>query len=254
MKPNFITIRSKRIHYYEVGKPSRDPTILFLHGWALCGKAFEKSLIQLGEKYHVIAPDLPGFGQSESLDSYGSYADYEAIVLEFLDLLEIPSVHLVGQSMGGGIALHLASSQPDRVHRIVLANSAAVPMPGVFKIVGNRGWELLNQAMKSGFRQENWDLLSSFGRNFNQRLWDMAHTVHLPAKEDLRPKLLDVYHPTLLLWAENDTMIPEQSALEMESKLKDCKLVKIPDGYHEWSLINPDLFARHVFEHLASAD
>lgn len=250
MKPNFATIKGRRVHYYEVGRPTHDPSILFLHGWALCGKAFEKSLMELGNRYHVIAPDLPGFGQSESLDAYGTYKDYEGIILEFMDKLGLSKVNLIGQSMGGGIALSLASSQPNRVHRIVLANSAAVPMPGVFKIAGNRGWELLNQTLYSGFRRENWDLFASFSRNFNKRLWDMLHTIHLPVREDLRPKLSAIQHPTLLLWAKNDTMIPKESATDMQTTLGNCRLVEIEDGYHEWSLLNPDLFSRHVFEHL----
>lgn len=245
-----IQVLGKNVSYLETAKKHELPSLLFLHGWALTGDAFKHTIDNLSEHYHVVAPDMPGFGTSEALDGYKQYLPYADFFAAFLKKLKLDSVNLVGQSMGGGVSFALAAHYPRLVNRIVVANSSAVPMPSIFKILFWRTPELIQQAFNSRMRAENFHLMRSFAINFSKRMPDILHTLHVPTKVDLRPILSQVQAPTLIIWGKNDIMIPEYAIEEMEKHLPNSTRLTVENGYHEWSLIYPEEFSRHVHGHL----
>ena len=121
-----------RTNYLEDGKAS-DPTVVLVHGsgpgvtsyanWRLVIPA-------LAEHFHVIAPDMVGFGYSDRPEGvqYGldTWADQ---TVGLMDTLGIEKAHLVGNSFGGGIGLRIATKHPDRVDKLVLMGSMGVHFP-----------------------------------------------------------------------------------------------------------------------------
>ena len=119
-------------NYLEDGKDS-DPTVLLVHGsgpgvtsyanWRLVIPA-------LAENFHVVAPDMVGFGYSDRPEGvqYGldTWADQ---TVGLMDTLGIEKAHLVGNSFGGAIALRIATQHADRVDKLVLMGSMGVPFP-----------------------------------------------------------------------------------------------------------------------------
>ena len=117
---------SLNLSYTEAGK-GKETTIL-LHGLGGTKEHWQRNLQGLGQQYRVLAPDLPGYGESklsavpgENLLHYFSKA-----VLALMDSLSIDKAHIVGHSMGGQLALLLALEHPQRVNRLILVAPAGI--------------------------------------------------------------------------------------------------------------------------------
>jgi pimeloyl-ACP methyl ester carboxylesterase len=117
-----IVVAGERVRIVESGQPGNFPVVL-LHGWGASAYNFRGILGSLGRVgYHAIAPDLRGHGWSETQFPQGAWSA-EAMagwVKELLDLLGVQRCVLVGQSIGGAVALDAAAMMPSRVVAVVL--------------------------------------------------------------------------------------------------------------------------------------
>jgi pimeloyl-ACP methyl ester carboxylesterase len=113
-----IRISKAQISTLEAG---RGPVVVALHGLGGTKGSFLPTVAALGDRYRVIAPDLPGFGDSGKPLGASYDARYFAeAVIELLDELDISRAHLIGNSLGGRIALEVGMSHPERVGRLAL--------------------------------------------------------------------------------------------------------------------------------------
>jgi 2-hydroxymuconate-semialdehyde hydrolase len=121
--------------FYNCSGEGHAETILFLHGSGPGVTAlsnWQLALPDLGEQYYCLAPDLVGFGASEHPQNPPTgmrnwmrlWVDQ---CLAFLDALKLDKVHVVGNSMGGAIALHLLMEAPERFNRVVLMGPIGAP-------------------------------------------------------------------------------------------------------------------------------
>jgi pimeloyl-ACP methyl ester carboxylesterase len=116
-------ITGVRLRYAEQGDPSGQPIIL-LHGLTDSWFSFSRVLPALAANYHIYALDLRGHGDSDRPAQGYKMSDFAADVVAFMDMLELPSVTLVGHSMGSFIAQQVALAAPRRVARLALLGSA----------------------------------------------------------------------------------------------------------------------------------
>lgn len=145
-----IEVRGRSTNVLDVGS---GPPVMLLHGSGPGVSAWANWRLQIPElarKHRVIAFDQPGFGFTERRpgETY-DVADWTAHVLGVLDTLGLDRVSLVGNSMGGGIALHVAAEHPERVNRLVLMGSVGVPFPITDGLDAVWGFELSLDAMRS---------------------------------------------------------------------------------------------------------
>ena len=126
----FIDAGGYRTHYHEAG--SGEP-LLFIHGSGPGVTAWANWRFALGafaDRFHVLAPDVLGFGYSDRPDgiAYGKdvWVDH---MIAFLDAKHITRAHIVGNSMGGAVAIALAAKRPDLVDRLVLMGSCGIAFP-----------------------------------------------------------------------------------------------------------------------------
>ena len=132
----YVQAGNIRIHYNEAGT---GPVIIMLHGGgpgATGWSNFQRNIGPLSERFRVLLIDLPGFGKSDSVVINEPLSQFNARVLrDLLDTLHIERTHLIGNSMGGSIALNFAIDYPDRTDRLVVMGSAGagqslfVPLP-----------------------------------------------------------------------------------------------------------------------------
>jgi len=103
------------------GEPDAPP-LLALHGWLDNAASFASLAPLLASRFHVIALDLPGHGHSQHLPEGSVYqhVDYARAVLAAADALALPRFHLLGHSLGAGIATMVAIAAPERVRRLAL--------------------------------------------------------------------------------------------------------------------------------------
>jgi len=113
-----VGTRRGRLSTLEAGS---GPALVAIHGLGGTKGSFLPTVAALGARYRVIALDLPGFGDSEKPIGASYDARFFArAVIALLDALELDRVHLIGNSLGGRVALELGLSYPDRVDRLVL--------------------------------------------------------------------------------------------------------------------------------------
>ncbi|WP_413625262.1 alpha/beta fold hydrolase [Luteibacter sp. Lutesp34] len=103
------------------GEPDAPP-LLLLHGWLDNAASFAALAPLLASRFHVIALDLPGHGHSQHLPEGTIYqhVDYVRAVLAAADALALPRFHLLGHSLGAGVATMVAIAAPERVRRLAL--------------------------------------------------------------------------------------------------------------------------------------
>ncbi len=120
-----ITIHGFDIKYYSAGDINK-PTFVFLHGFSDSKESYLPISILLKENFHIIVPDLPGFGKSDKPNTKYSISQYAKWVNEFLDKLSIKNAYFLGNSMGGAILMEIATRHPEKVKAQALLSSAGL--------------------------------------------------------------------------------------------------------------------------------
>jgi pimeloyl-ACP methyl ester carboxylesterase len=131
-----VAIDGLDIFYREAGPPSA-PTILLLHGFPTSSHMFRDLIPLLADRFHLVAPDYPGFGYSStpSPKDFVYTFDHVADVMErFVDTLGLDRYALYQQDFGGPVGFRLATRRPDRVRALVIQNANAY-VEGVSDIV-----------------------------------------------------------------------------------------------------------------------
>jgi pimeloyl-ACP methyl ester carboxylesterase len=116
-----------KLFYREAG-PKDAPTVVLLHGFPSSSHMFRELIPRLGDKYHVVAPDYPGFGYSDapSPDQYAYTFDHLADTVDhFLDQKGITKYSIYVQDYGSPIGFRLATRHPERIQAIITQNGNA---------------------------------------------------------------------------------------------------------------------------------
>lgn len=113
-----VTVDGKEIRYLEAGE---GPTVVLLHGGIIDAAevSWPPVIDRLADDCHVLAPDLLGYGESDLPDGPYSIQRHAGVVEGFLETLTPGAVHLVGVSMGGGVAIQVALDCPAQVETLV---------------------------------------------------------------------------------------------------------------------------------------
>jgi pimeloyl-ACP methyl ester carboxylesterase len=121
------TIDGLRVFYREAG-PKNAPAVLLLHGFPTSSQMFRNLIPQLSDRYHVIAPDYPGFGYSDMPDrakfAY-TFANYTDIVDKLVTGMGVDRYALYVMDYGGPVGFRLASKHPERVSALIVQNGNA---------------------------------------------------------------------------------------------------------------------------------
>jgi len=120
-----VTIGGRRVHVVDIGTGAPTP-LLFVHGLGGRWQNWLETIPRLAATRRVVALDLPGFGRSQMPREAITIPGYAATLDRLCDLLELESVVLVGNSMGGFVAAEMALRFSARVERIALVSAAAV--------------------------------------------------------------------------------------------------------------------------------
>lgn len=122
-----VEVDGLKIFYREAG-PKDAPTILLLHGFPSSSVMFETLIPRLADRYHLIAPDYPGFGLSDAPppEQYAYTFDHLATTIDHLvGLLGLTRYSLYLQDYGGPVGMRLALAHPERVQAMIIQNAVA---------------------------------------------------------------------------------------------------------------------------------
>ncbi len=254
-------INGVTIFYREAGNPS-NPTIVLLHGFPSSSHQYRKVLTQLSNEYHLIAPDYPGFGESDFPNSNDYLYTFDNIAYSINGLLEklkLNSYALMIQDYGAPIGFRIATKHPERIRGIINQNGNAYEAGlgkawvNVRNFWANRNSEtesvLLNALSLEGLK---WQYTHGTRNpeNINPDTWNLdylrmsrpgAHKINLDLFYDyqnnvkLYPKwqqyLRDNQPPMLIVWGKNDAFFPASGAEAFKKDVKNIDFNILDTGH-----------------------
>jgi pimeloyl-ACP methyl ester carboxylesterase len=232
------------------------PPLLFLHAAGGAGTWLPFHGL-LARRFEVIAPDHPGFGGSDDMPDVEAIDDLVYHYLDVLDRLGLERVNVVGGSVGGWIAAELAVHSPHRIERLALLGAAGLRVPGnmatdVFLMTPDqvvatlyKHPEPVLQAMPA---EPDVDFILAMQRDMAA----LARYGWTPYLNDpkLERRLHRVAAPTLVLWADDDRVMPIEHGRRYAERIPDATLRVIEDCGHAMYFERPDAFADAVTEFL----
>lgn len=249
-----------------------DP-LLLVHGFTGAKEDFGEHVEPFAAAgWHVVAPDLPGHGDSHPAGAAFGFEAYAESVLAVADDLGWGRFALVGHSMGGVVAQHVAFAAPERLAQLVLMDTSPDRV-GVEEELVELAVEVVERdglaALLELQRALGGPLETEVGRRLRERRPDwrevsdakflrcspamyvtMARALTTAPDRTARLATLDV--PTLVLVGEHDGLLREPSD-RLVSAIPDAKLVVVPDAGHNPQLENPPAFFDELVRFLRSA-
>lgn len=243
MRRRTIEVSGVRVHSMHAG--SGAPLVL-LHGLAGSQGWWRYTAAAFAERYSVHLPDLIGFGRSGRLAPYPGMPVLAQVLGEWLDAIGVGRTHLIGHSMGGQIALHLAASRPELVDRLVLVGATGIPRQFrltqlarlAAEVVPPRAWG------RVGFLPV---IAADAARAGPRVLWSALRNLLI---DDVRALLSSVRCETLLVWGELDPLVPRTHAVEMARSIPSARLVIVERAAHNPMIDRPQTFLAHVLPFL----
>lgn len=255
-----------RVHY-RVSGPRDAPTLVMIHGLSASLHTWEPLRERLEGEYRIIAYDQPGHGLTgphpERDYTYAGMADALEAVLQ---AEQIDEATLVGNSMGGWMAWRTALAMPDRVSALVLLDPSGQPYDE--EAASNLGFRLMTSplgrwalkhftpraAIKASLLDtvsvdsivtdamidQYWELLRYPGNR------EAAGDLFTVKREDASGRLGEIAVPTLILWGEEDQLIPVSSGSFFEERIEGSRLIVYPGVGHLPMEEVPDAAARDI--------
>jgi pimeloyl-ACP methyl ester carboxylesterase len=272
----YVTVQGLKIRYWDVGPGAGAETILLVHGLGASIETWVANVEPLGRHYRVLALDLPGFGRSAKTGFTFSTGFVTEIVTTFLDQVSAPKVHLVGNSMGGLVALNVALAHPQRIDRLVLADSAGLgrelafvarlgslpfldrfPVPAWAITILVR-WVLSrllsNAATLPAVLVDRWIELESLPGSTAALLRAARVGIDLGGQRQsviLLDRLKELAMPTLIVWGTADPLIPVAHAEAAHRRIVGSRVELFPDRRHCPPLEEPARFNELLLEFLS---
>ncbi|KPL83972.1 hypothetical protein SE15_01860 [Thermanaerothrix daxensis] len=276
----WVEVEGLPIHTLRAG--SGKDTILLLHGGGTDSAwlSWQPILLDLAERHHVLAPDLPGYGESARPDIPYTMEFYINFVAKLLDALGLERASLVGISMGGGIAIGLTLAHPERVQRLVPVDSYGLQRqaPGHrwsywfvrLETLNRFTWWLMARSrflVRVSLQQIFYDphkidhaLLEAVlqevrkphaGRAF--RSFQRHEVLKTGLRTVYLERLGEISVPTLFIHGEHDPLVPLAAAREAHQRLPGSRLAIIPRCGHWPQREEPVTFCRVLGMFLAES-
>ena len=237
----FTEVGGLRVRYADRG--FGDSVVLLLHGFGGDLDNWMFNLDSLAEKHRLLALDLPGHGQSVKTNVDPSLSGMATFVRKFLDVLSVSSVHVVGHSMGGAIAMQLASDSPETVKSLGLICSAGLG-PDINSdylrgFVEAQSQQELKLVLEQLFADESLVNLQLVNNLLNYKRMDgveaslnaLSETLISAGEQTfLTDNIVASGIPVLVIWGKQDRIIPVSHAQNYSAAGGSCVEVEIFDS------------------------
>lgn len=230
------------LYLHETGERGA-PAVVFLQGTAVSGRMWRDHMARLPE-YHCLAPDLPGFGRSNHV----RWRSHGETALRIAELIEtrVPArkAHVVGLSLGGGVAHTLLATRPDVLDRVIIDGAGVLPWRGqapflvglatVSPFLHTRPVIRAMSRAVGGLSDADVQDIRVASRRAFLRGWAQANAMRLTRAEVEAPC------PTLLVAGEKETVVrPSNAALA--ALMPDAVAYYVPGTGHGWLATKPEL-------------
>jgi pimeloyl-ACP methyl ester carboxylesterase len=246
-----VTVRGCKVHVRRAG--SGEP-LLFLHGvQGLAG--WDRGLEELAQHFDVIAPDHPGFGLSGNADRVDDVSDLAFFYLDLLEALDLDGVHVVGQCLGGWLAMEIAIRSTKRIKTLTLVNSAGIRIKGtpradMFICPPDELMQLLFAGNGGAAWLEQWKTKPELEDAYERNTAAAAKFTWQPRlcslKLDRWLHRIDV--PTHIVWGDGDKVIPPAYGAALQTLIPGATLATLPACGHLAHAEQPQALARQIVQ------
>lgn len=235
-----INIKGLEISYIKEGNGEK--TLLFIHGLSSNLDAWSKNIEQLKKEYTCVALDLPGFGKSTIKDVKSTPSFFAEIIKDLITTLNLKNITLVGHSMGGQASLKFASKYPNQIKKLILIAPAGLEifteketslMKMFFtpEVILNTNDSQIEKNYALNFYKSPQEITSMINDrknikkavDFKEHCKAIVNSIYGMLDEPVIEDLKNIKTPTLLIFGENDALIPNKifhSTLKLEGVLK----------------------------------
>lgn len=264
-----VSARNVRLRVAEQGS---GPSVLLLHGFLMSRQAWEPVMPALAERFRVVAPDLPGFGDSEkpapNRFDYGVDAFGECVA-DLIAAMGLGRTHVVGHGLSGAIALALATRHPEFVSRLTLVDPLVYPLPrkaqlfempvlGAFFFKQLYGRSIFRAYFRDRVFSPGFDLplarIDHFYEAFNSPPARESAFATMHAFLDARStvaRLSRVQAPAFVVWGRYDALYPSQYGQRLARELSGARLEVMETG-HAPHMEQPERFAELLLDFLGT--
>jgi 3-oxoadipate enol-lactonase len=259
-----VEIGGVHLAYRVDGPDAVAPAVVLLHSLGTDLRMWEPQAESLRRRFRAVRYDCRGHGASDVATGPATVERLGRDVLALLDHLEIERAHLCGISLGGLTALWLAVHHPERIDRVVLANTGA-------RVGSAEGWSARIEAVQRGGMSSIRDVVLArwTGEEFRAAHPDVARALgemldatpvagYVAACEalrdaDLRAEVHAVRAPTLIVAGERDESTPPALSEALHAAIPASELVVLPGTAHLSNVERPDEFTALVTRFLSGA-
>jgi pimeloyl-ACP methyl ester carboxylesterase len=241
-EPEWLEVGGLPVAYRRKG--TGEPT-LYLHGAGMT-RMWLPHLEALSEHVDVIAPEHPGYGETEMPDWLDGFEDLVIHYDELLDVLGLDQAHVVGYSLGGWLAAEFASYYPQRLKSLTLMVPAGLriegkPVPNPFAMMPDAFFDLIfndrtnmHQVMPDFESLEEVVHQYGEGATLARIAWTSQYNLKLERRH------ARVTCPALVLRAEDDRLIPNEAPERYAQLLPNARIATIPGTGHALAVEQPE--------------
>jgi pimeloyl-ACP methyl ester carboxylesterase len=257
-----ISVDGQTIFYREAGNKEKTPTILLLHGFPTSSHMFRNLIPALADKFHLIAPDYPGFGNSSmpTVDEFQYTFDHLAeIVDKSIERIGLEKYSIYLMDYGAPIGFRLAVKHPERIEALIVQNGNAYdeglrefwdPLKAYWSEPNEKNKDALKKFLTveatrwqytHGVKNEN--AISPDNWLLDQLLLDRPGNKEIQlqlfydyrSNPPLYPQWQDYFRkyqpPTLVVWGRNDFIFPQEGAIPYQRDLKNIEVHLLDTGH-----------------------
>lgn len=247
--PSSVEIEGRKLAYDLVSPPEPRGTILLLTGLGSKRLGWARQLPVFGREYRTIALDHRGTGDSDPVDQPYSVRDMADDAAAVLDALGIARTHVVGISLGGGVALQFALAHPERLARLILISTTAggpthapasqeilallVPQPALE--VGERARRNYARIMAPGYTERHPEELERIVETARYRpQTPQSYVLQLQAAltHDVGQQLGQIQAPTLVIHGDQDPLVVPANGQYLAQHIPHARLILYPNVGH----------------------
>ncbi len=256
-----IDVDGLNIFYREAGAKEA-PTILLLHGFPTSSHMFRNLIADLSDSFHLIAPDYPGFGNSDqpAMDEFDySFDNYSLLIEKMLAKLNIDSYSIYLMDYGAPIGFRIAAKHPEKVQALIVQNGNAykeglrdfwIPIKKYWKdrtpenaeplkgFITKEGveWQFTHGVRdKSVISPDNWNIdlrhLTRAGNPTIQLQLFYDYQTNVPLYPSWQAYFRKHQPPTLIVWGKNDYIFPAEGAHPYKHDLKNLEFHLLDTGH-----------------------
>jgi 2-hydroxy-6-oxonona-2,4-dienedioate hydrolase len=261
MDEKFVIVNRNKIRYLEDGHSDRN--LILMHGLGGYAERWSNIIPHLNKKFHVFAPDLIGYGQSDKPSVDYTLELFVKFVFDFMETLGIKKTCMIGTSLGGQIVAECASTQSAAIEKIVLISPAGImkkstPTLDAYTMAAlyptKESVKTAYQMMVGSNKQVSEISIERFVNNMsrpNAKMVFLSTLLGLKNSSDIFEKLAKIKIPTLLIWGKEDKLIPFEYSQQFVSSINNCEFIPMEGCGHSPYVEDPEKLSELVIKFLS---